>query len=92
VLQILQQSFNLPIWLTEWGFNMYDTSAQQGSYVSSAMAEYYSLREQYNVQSIMMYELIDMATTDEYGLIEADGATHKACYASYKAFTAGNTP
>jgi hypothetical protein len=92
VLQILQSSFNLPIWLTEWGYNMADTSAQQSSYVSSILAYYYALRAQYNVQSIMMYELIDMSTSDEYGLIEADGVTHKPCYAAFKAYTSANTP
>jgi hypothetical protein len=92
VLQILQQSFNLPIWLTEWGFQLSDSSSGQCSYVTNTLAEYYSLRETYNLQSVMMYELIDMASTDTYGLIEADGATHKPCYASFKSYTAANRP
>lgn len=92
VLQILQQSFNLPIWLTEWGYELSDTSSEQSSYVTSTLGEYYSLRETYNLQSVMMYELIDMSSTDTYGLIEADGVTHKPCYASFEAFTAANTP
>ncbi len=92
VLQILQQSFNLPIWLTEWGYDMYDSSTQASSYVSSIMAYYYALRQQYNVQSIMMYELVDMNTSDEYGVLQADGVTHKPCYAAYKSFATANTP
>ncbi|RFU46259.1 hypothetical protein D0B32_20495 [Paraburkholderia sp. DHOC27] len=92
VLQVLQQSFNLPIWLTEWGYYMYDSPTQQSSYVSGTLAYYYALRQQYNVQSIMMYELIDMTTSDEYGVIDADGATHKPCYAAFKAYTSANTP
>jgi hypothetical protein len=90
VLQILSQSFNLPIWLTEWGFQLSDTSAAQCSYVSTTLAEYYALRDQYNLQCVMMYELIDMASTDTFGLIEADGVTHKPCYATFQSFTASN--
>ncbi|WP_118181109.1 glycosyl hydrolase [Paraburkholderia phosphatilytica] len=90
VLQILQQSFNLPIWLTEWGYALTDSSAQQTSYVTSKLNEYYSLRDTYNLQSVMMYELIDMPGGDSYGLLEADGATQKPCYAAFKSFTAAN--
>jgi hypothetical protein len=92
VLQILKQSFNLPIWLTEWGFQLSDSSATQSTYVTNTLGEYFSLRETYNLQSVMMYELIDMSSSDTYGLIEVDGITHKPCYTSFKSYTASNQP
>jgi hypothetical protein len=90
VLQILQQSFNLPIWLTEWGYQLSDSSSAQTSYVTNALTEYYALRNQYNLESVMMYELIDMGTSDAYGLLEANGSTQKPCYSAFKNFTANN--
>jgi hypothetical protein len=91
VLEILAQSFGLPIWLTEWGFVPTDTEAGMASYVTNALTEYYSVREQYNIQSVMFYELISTnSTSDDFGLIESDGATKRLAYSAFKAFTAAN--
>lgn len=90
VLEILAQSFGLPIWLTEWGFVPSDTPAGQASYVTAKLNEYYSVREQYNLQSVMMYELISTSSTDDFGLIATDGTTKSPAYAAFKSFTAAN--
>jgi hypothetical protein len=90
VLEILTQSFGLPIWLTEWGFVPSDTPAAQATYVSTRLNEYYSVRTQYNLQSVMMYELISAAANDDFGLIETDGTTKTPAYAAFKAFTAAH--
>lgn len=87
VLQVLKDSFNVPIWLTEWGWTGgQDTPAQQASYITAALKEYRSLKDQYNIQSIMMYCLIDA----DYGLIAADGVTKTPAYAAFKQFVAAN--
>lgn len=90
VLEILAQSFGLPIWITEWGFIPSISEADQASYVTNTLNEYYSVRQQYNLQSIMFYELISAASTDDFGLIETDGATKRVAYSAFKAFTAAN--
>lgn len=90
VLAILAQSFGVPIWLTEWGFIPGDTGAAQASYVSRTLSQYYAVREQYNLQSVMLYELISAAPTDDFGLIETDGTTKREAYAAYKDFAAAN--
>lgn len=90
VLEILSQSFGLPIWLTEWGFVPSDSAAAQASYVTGRLNEYYSVRTQYNLQSIMLYELISTASSDDFGLIETDGTTKTPAYAAFKSFTAAN--
>jgi hypothetical protein len=87
VLQVLQESFNVPIWLTEWGWSgAQDTPAQAASYVTTAMTEYRSVMSQYNIQSIMMYCLID----PDYGLVQEDGVTKNPAYTSFKQFVAAN--
>jgi hypothetical protein len=90
VLDILAQSFGLPIWLTEWGFVPSDSAAGQASYVTGRLNEYYSVRSQYNLQSIMMYELISAASSDDFGLIETDGTTKRLAYTAFKNFTAAH--
>jgi hypothetical protein len=89
VLQILQ-TFGLPIWLTEWGYYTGDTPAAQATYVANTLKEYYSLRQTYNLQSVMMYQLIDTPGGDVFGVLAADGVTKKTSYAAYKNFTAAN--
>ncbi|MGF6779619.1 hypothetical protein P3T21_004848 [Paraburkholderia sp. GAS334] len=89
VLQILRDSFSLPIWLTEWGYQLSDDAATQATYVTTTLNEYYTMRSTYNLQSVMMYQLFDTGT-DTYGLLAADGTTRKACYASFKNFVAAN--
>ncbi|MFM0003798.1 Ig-like domain-containing protein [Paraburkholderia dipogonis] len=87
VLQVLKDSFNLPIWLTEWGWQGNQvTPAQQASYVTKALTEYRSLKDQYNIQSVQMYCLID----PDFGLIQADGVTKNPSYAAFKNFVAAN--
>lgn len=90
VLAILAQSFGVPIWLTEWGFIPSDTPAAQASYVTRTLNQYYSVREQYGLQSVMMYELISAASNDDFGLIETDGTTKTPAYPAFKGFTAAN--
>ncbi len=90
VLQILATSFGKPIWITEWGYYTGDTAANQAAYVSNTLKEYYSLRNTYNLQAVFMYELIDMGGGDDFGVLLADGVTHKSSYAAYKNFTAAN--
>jgi hypothetical protein len=90
VLQILQTSFGMPIWLTEWGYYTGNSPANQAGYVSSTLKEYYSLRQTYNLQSVMMYQLIDMPGGDVFGVLAADGVTQKSSYAAFKNFTAAN--
>ncbi|WP_323118477.1 glycosyl hydrolase [Burkholderia alba] len=90
VLQILADSFGVPIWLTEWGFNSdQDTSDQQVAYVTRALTQYYALRQQYTLESVMLYQLIDMPG-NLFGLVGTDGVTKKAAYAAFKNFTAAH--
>lgn len=87
VLQVLKDSFNVPIWLTEWGWSgSQDSQAQAASYVAAAMKEYRSIKDTYNIQSIMMYCLIDPA----YGLVQNDGVTKNQAYSTFKQFVAAN--
>lgn len=87
VLQVLKDSFNVPIWLTEWGWSgSKDSAAQAASYTTAALKEYRALKDQYNIQSIMMYCLIDPA----YGLVQEDGVTKNPAYTSFKQFVAAN--
>ncbi|MDR5857690.1 glycosyl hydrolase [Caballeronia sp. LZ062] len=87
VLQVLKDSFNVPIWLTEWGWNgANDTPQQAAAYTGRALAEYYAVKDRYNIQSIMMYAVID----SDYGLIQADGVTKNPAYAVFKNFVAAN--
>ncbi|RFU47219.1 lipopolysaccharide biosynthesis protein [Paraburkholderia sp. DHOC27] len=90
VLEILTQSFGLPIWLTEWGFIPSDTMAGRASYVTGVLNEYHAVRAQYNLESIMMYEMISAASSDDFGLIGTDGATKTLAYSAFKTFTAAN--
>ncbi len=41
VLQVLKDSFNVPIWLTEWDWSPNDTSDVQVAYTTAAMSTYY---------------------------------------------------
>jgi hypothetical protein len=87
VLEVLASSFGKPIWLTEWGWSgASDTPAQAAAYVTTALTEYLSVKDTYNIQSVMMYALID----PDYGLIQEDGVTKNPAYAVFKNFTAAN--
>jgi hypothetical protein len=87
VLQILKDSFGKPIWLTEFGWSgSQDTNASAAAYVTSAMTQYKSIKDKYNIQCIMLYAVID----DSYGLVKTDGVTKSAAYDAYKNFTRAN--
>jgi hypothetical protein len=87
VLQCLKDSFGVPIWLTEFGWaGSKDTSAQQSAYMTSALTEYKAAKDKYNIQSIMMYAVID----DNFGLIKNDGVTKTAAYTTFKNFVQSN--
>ena len=87
VLQVLKDSFGVPIWLTEWGWaGGNDTADQQAAYVTSALTEYKSIKDKYNIQSVMMYAVID----DTFGLIKEDGVTKLPAYTAFKNFVKAN--
>ncbi|SAL82269.1 hypothetical protein AWB74_06209 [Caballeronia arvi] len=87
VLQALKDSFGVPIWLTEWGWHgPTDTPDQQAAYVTKALTEYKSVKDKYNLQSVMMYALID----DSFGLLKNDGVTKSPAYAAFKNFVKAN--
>ena len=67
-----------------------DTAAQESSYVSTTLAYYNGLREQYNLQAIMFYEMIDTSTSDGYGLVLSDGVTKTQAYSAFKSYIAAN--
>jgi hypothetical protein len=87
VLQILKDSFGVPIWITEFGWSgSQDTPDTGAAYLTKALTQYHSIKDKYDVESIMMYCIIDKA----YGLIQADGKTKNPAYAAYKSFVAAN--
>ncbi|SPB18016.1 hypothetical protein NOV72_05215 [Caballeronia novacaledonica] len=87
VLQALKDSFGVPIWLTEWGWHgPSDTADQQAAYVTKALTEYKSVKDKYNLQSVMMYAVID----DSFGLVKGDGVTKTSAYTAYKNFVKAN--
>jgi hypothetical protein len=87
VLQVLRDSFNVPIWLTEWGWNgQNDTPQIAQGYVQWAMEKYHRVRTQYNIQTIMLYAVID----ESYGLLQDDGVTRNGTYQVFKDFIAAN--
>lgn len=86
------QAFGKPIWLTEYGVRPWTASdSQAGAYLTgnTMMGEYASVASKYNLQSIQMYELYD-DPAGSYGLLQIDGKTKKAQYASVKAFIASH--
>jgi len=87
VLQVLKDSFNVPIWLTEWGWSgREDSPAAQSAYVQETMASYFAIKDTYNLESIMIFTMIDV----DYGLILADGVTKGPAYETFKNFIAVN--
>ena len=56
VLQILKDSFGVPIWLTEWGWSGWrGLGSGSRGLRTTALTEYLSLKDKYNIQSVMMY-------------------------------------
>jgi hypothetical protein len=87
VLQALKDSFGVPIFLTEWGWNGWsDNADQQAAYVTKALAQYKSVKDKYNIQSVMMYAVID----DNFGLLKGDGVTKTQAYTAFKNFVKAN--
>ncbi|MDR5753468.1 MULTISPECIES: glycosyl hydrolase [unclassified Caballeronia] len=87
VLQVLKDSFGKPIWLTEWGWTGgVDSGQAAADYVTKTLTEYRSIKDKYNIQSVMMYCLVDA----NYGLIQANGTTKNPAYAAFKNFVAAN--
>ncbi len=87
VLQVLKDSFNVPIWLTEWGWSgSADSPSAQSAYVQETMASYYAIKDKYNIECVMMYAVIDQ----DYGLIQADGVTKNPSYATFRNFVVAN--
>ncbi len=87
VLQALKDSFGMPIFLTEWGWaGATDTQTGQSAYVTRALTEYRQIKDTYNIQSVMMYAMID----DQYGLVKTDGVTKMPAYTTFKNFVAAN--
>jgi hypothetical protein len=54
--------------------------------VTTALTEYRSIKDKYNLQSVMMYCVID----PNYGLILGDGVTKTPAYTAFKNFVAAN--
>jgi hypothetical protein len=87
ILQVLKDSFNVPIWLTEWGWSgASDSQSVQSVYTQDAMTQYYAAKDKYNLECIMMYAVIDQ----NYGLIQGDGVTKNPAYTTFKNFIAAN--
>ncbi|SAL24085.1 glycosyl hydrolase [Caballeronia telluris] len=87
VLQILKDSFGVPIWLTEWGWSgSKDSPESAAEYVTSALTQYKSIKDKYDIQCIMMYCIID----DKYGLIRPDGVSRNPAYSAFKRFVEAN--
>nr|WP_232316549.1 glycosyl hydrolase [Candidatus Burkholderia verschuerenii] len=87
ILQVLKESFGVPIWLTEYGWSGANDGQEAAStYLGQVLAEYRAAKDQYGVQSIMLYELIDA----DFGLIQGDGVTRNRAYETFRQFVAGN--
>jgi hypothetical protein len=87
VLQILKDSFGKPIWLTEWGWTGgKDYGQDAADYVTTALTQYRALKDKYDIQSVMMYSLID----SRYGLIKPGDMVKNPAYSAFKNFVAAN--
>jgi hypothetical protein len=87
ILQVLKDSFNVPIWLTEWGWSgANDGQTAAATYTKQVLTQYRKVKDKYNIQCIMMYAMIDK----DFGLIQADGVTKNAAYQVFKDFVAAN--
>jgi hypothetical protein len=87
ILQVLKDSFGIPIWLTEYGWSgANDGPSAASTYLAQVLAQYRAAKDQYDLQSIMMYELID----PDFGLIQGDGVTRNPAYETFRAFAAAN--
>jgi hypothetical protein len=96
ILQLLQQKYGKPIWLTEYGVRpSYGTDTQIASYLvgGTMLGEYYSVAAQYGVQSVFLYELFDdgiYGSDGNYGLIQANAVTLKPGFTSVQSFIAAH--
>lgn len=91
VLGTLQRAFGLPICLTELGFRPDGSEPHQASYLADNMLEQcLTVRERYNLQSAMVYELFDMSADNHYGLLDLSGRRKKPAYHALKRFIAAH--
>lgn len=84
-------TFGKPIWLTEVGFDFDDSAVDQSSYVLSAMAHYYAIRNTYDIQNICWYALAD-DPGGTFGLMLDDAVTSKGGFAAFAYFAENNLP
>ena len=66
VVDYISKAYGKPIMITEWQAKPEDTDAQKAAYCTSFMTKYYNARQQYNIESIMMYQLLGPAS---FGLL-----------------------
>jgi hypothetical protein len=91
VLDTLRQSFNLPVWITEFGWRPDGSDAGQANYIThDGYSRFLAMRSRYDLQSAFLYELFDMQADNYYGLITGDGHIKKPAYYALKRFIASN--
>jgi hypothetical protein len=83
------------IYVTEWGIR--DTDSAQATHVGTRLAEYWGWKDQYGVTAAILYCLFadpsDSGTgttfgvaANNFGVIQADGATEKPAYGVLRSF------
>jgi len=77
VIDYISKAYGKPIMITEWQGTQ-PTDAQKAAHCTSFMTEYYNARDQYNIESIMMYQLGGPA---EFGLLA--NPQEKAAFAAF---------
>ena len=96
VLQMLQQRYGKPIWLTEYGVRpSYGTDIQIASCLTGnqMLGQFASIATQYGVQSVMLYELFDdqaYGGDGNYGVVQSDAVTLKPEFSALKTFIAAH--
>jgi hypothetical protein len=77
VIDYISKAYGKPIMITEWQGTQ-PTDAQKAAHCTQFMTEYYNARDQYNIESIMMYQLGGPA---EFGLFA--NPQEKAAFAAF---------
>lgn len=91
VLGTLRRAFGLPICITEFGYRPDGNETHQARYVANeAFPQFLAVRNRYDVQSAILYELFDMAADNHYGLIDGTGRRKKPAYYALKRFIAAH--
>jgi hypothetical protein len=78
VIDYISKAYGKPIMITEWAAKPEDTDAQKAAYCTKFLTEYYNNRLQYNIESVMKYQLLGTA---QFGLLANPQET--AAYASF---------